>query len=71
MSELIKIHNAETGEVIERPMNENEVEKLTKAREDFIKRQEIKSQTEAKREAALEKLAALGLTTDDFAALGL
>lgn len=32
---------------------------------------QVKTQTEAKREAALSKLAALGLTADDLRALGL
>lgn len=68
---LITIHNAETGEIITREMNEKELAQLeadieqgkkTKARE--------KAEQEAKM-AALAKLQALGLTTDDLSALGL
>jgi|LakMenEpi03Aug12_release.lakeMendotaPanAssembly.Ray.scaffolds.fasta_scaffold3574079_1 hypothetical protein len=71
MSELIKIHNVETGEIIERPMDDDEIQKLTKAREEFIERQEIKAEAAAKRTAALAKLEALGLDEDDLKALGL
>jgi hypothetical protein len=68
---LIKIVNAQTGEEIERPMNENE---LAQFELDKIEAQ-IKAQTaieaEAKRQTALAKLAALGLEEDDLKALGL
>ena len=68
---IIKIHNAETGEVIEREMNKAELAQyeIDKAqREAELK---IKAQAEAKRAAAEAKLAALGLTSDDLRALGL
>ncbi len=67
---IIKIHNTETGEIIEREMNAEEYDiyqlsigsrKLTT--------EEIQAQTA--KEAAQAKLAALGLTTEDLKALGL
>jgi hypothetical protein len=67
---IIKIHDTETGEIIEREMNAEEYDiyqlsigsrKLTT--------EEIQAQTA--KEAAQAKLAALGLTTDDLKALGL
>ena len=67
----IKIHNAETNEIIEREMNEEE-----KAFWQSVKDDKKKAQTEAEakaqaKAAAEGKLAALGLTTDDLRALGL
>ena len=68
MSNLIKIHNAETGEVIEREMTDAEF----KAWDDGNKAKAAKDAAEiAKRTAAEAKLAALGLTSDDLKALGL
>jgi hypothetical protein len=68
MSNLIKIHNAETGEVIEREMTDAEF----KAWDDGNKAKAAKDAAEiAKRTAAEAKLAALGLTADDLKALGL
>jgi hypothetical protein len=67
---IIKIHDTETGEIIEREMNAEEYDiyqlsigsrKLTT--------EEIQAQTA--KEAAQAKLAALGLTADDLKALGL
>jgi hypothetical protein len=68
---IIKIHNIETDEVIEREMNNLEFsayeqnEKLS-----ALKEAEIEAKAQAKA-AAESKLAALGLTTDDLRALGL
>jgi hypothetical protein len=68
MSNLIKIHNAETGEVIEREMTDAEF----KAWDDGNKAKAAKDAAEiAKRTAAEAKLAALGLTANDLKALGL
>jgi hypothetical protein len=71
----IKIHNVETGEVIEREMT---VEELTQMEADVAKAQEIRvaeaaalAEAEAAKVAAQAKLAALGLTADDLKALGL
>ena len=71
MTRLIKIHNATTGEVIEREMN---AEELAEWENNQIKAEEAKAAkaaAQAKREAALAKLEALGLEPDDLKALGL
>lgn len=66
-----RIVNVETGEVIERELNAEEIEQEridALAFEAHKAEQEIKAQAKA---AAEGKLAALGLTTDDLRALGL
>jgi hypothetical protein len=68
---MIKIHNSQTGEVIEREMNAKELAQMAKDAEAFAERQaeaQVKAQAKASAEA---KLAALGLTSDDLKALGL
>jgi|688.fasta_scaffold650672_2 hypothetical protein len=71
MDKIIKIHNTQTGEIIERDINaqELEVKKVIKIEGDAI--QAAQAKTEAAKAAAQAKLAALGLTTDDLKALGL
>ena len=71
MKPIIKIHNIETDEVIEREMNAQEFAQFTldKAKNDADK--ETEAAKEAAKVSASEKLAALGLTTDDLKALGL
>ena len=71
MKPLIKIHNIETDEIIEREMNAEEFAQFTsdKAKTDADK--ETEAAKEAAKVSASEKLAALGLTTDDLKALGL
>ncbi len=71
MSEIIKIHNAETGEIIEREMNELELAQLQETRAAGLARKQAEAEAAAKRAAAEAKLAALGLTADDLRALGL
>lgn len=67
----IKIHNAETGEVIEREMTKEELAQWAtdNALAEAEKTAEIEKQ--AAKATAQAKLAALGLTTDDLKALGL
>jgi hypothetical protein len=68
---MTKIHDAETGEVIEREMNATELAIIAK---DKINREAIEAATAtaiAAKEAAQAKLAALGLTISDLEALGL
>ena len=68
---MIRIHNTETDEIIDREMNDkefaqyeaNKAEQEAKAIEE-----EVKAKAKTKAES---KLAALGLTTDDLRALGL
>jgi len=71
MKPLIKIHNLETDEIIEREMNAEEFAQFTldKAKSDANKKTE--AETDAAKAVAQAKLEALGLTTDDLKALGL
>jgi hypothetical protein len=68
---LIKIHNAETGQVTEREMDAEELKQLAadKALADAIKATE--AQAEADKVAAQAKLIALGLTEADLIVMGL
>ena len=68
---LIKIHNVELNEIIEREMNDAE---FAQYEADQVAEANRKAEAEAKAQAkaaAEGKLAALGLTTDDLRALGL
>jgi hypothetical protein len=67
----IKIHNAETGEVIEREMTDNELAQYEANQAAEVARQAAEAAKVAEKAAALAKLAALGLTEDDLKALGL
>jgi len=67
----IKIHNVETGEIIEREMNAEELAQLAIDQANAEKEQQAYEEAQAKRAAAEAKLAALGLTPDDLKALGL
>ena len=66
---MIRIHNTETNEVIDREM--------TTAEFTLYEYQQVKAQTEANEKAAIEaarisalaKLAALGLTTEEISAI--
>ncbi len=68
---MIKIHDAETGEVIEREMNATELAIIAQDKIDRDVKQEQAETALAAKEAAEAKLAVLGLTTDDLRALGL
>ena len=68
---MIKIHNTETGEIVEREMNAQELAQYDKEQAEAEAAATKKAETKAAKEAAEAKLAALGLTTDDFKALGL
>jgi hypothetical protein len=68
---IIKIHNAETDQVIEREMTTAEFAIYESDQANYETKQ---AQAEAKAQAKIAvegKLAALGLTTDDLRALGL
>jgi hypothetical protein len=67
----IKIHNLETGEIIERQMN---AEELAQRKEENLKnanRLALQTKANEAKIAAQNKLEALGLTVDDLKALGL
>jgi hypothetical protein len=68
---IIRIHNTETNEIVDREMNDLEFKQYEK---DTIVRQAQRTQEEqaaANKAAAEAKLAALGLTAEDLKALGL
>jgi len=65
---MTRIHNSDTGEIIDREMTDAELQEYAKHNE-FIAT--MQAQEEAAKNAAAAKLAALGLTTDDLRALGL
>jgi len=68
--QMIKIHNAETNEVIEREMTTDELAWYKSINAPYQPTEE-EAKVIAAKEAAQAKLAALGLTTDDLKALGL
>ena len=66
---MIKIHNVETDEIIEREMNAEEyAEHLQLVQEYEAQTAEAEAKATA-RASALAKLAALGLSADEIAAL--
>jgi hypothetical protein len=65
----IKIIDCGTGVEIERDMNEEELEQLEKDAQEFFEQKEAKNAKAAARESALAKLADLGLTAEEIAAL--
>jgi hypothetical protein len=68
---IIKFHNIETDEIIEREMNEEELAQWQKDQQEEKERLEAKAAAAAKKAEAEAKLAALGLEPDDLRALGL
>jgi|688.fasta_scaffold391700_2 hypothetical protein len=68
---LITILNVETGEFQERQMTNEELVQYEKDQVDAQTEAEAALQAANKKLAAEAKLAALGLTADDLAALGL
>ena len=71
MTHTTKIHDAETGEIIEREMTKDEIAAHEKIRIQIENDMNQEINIEKAKEIAQEKLAALGLTTDDLKALGL
>jgi hypothetical protein len=71
MSETLKavIFNAATGETIERPLTADEIAELEVMQAESEARQAEADAKATARESALAKLAALGLTADEVAAL--
>jgi hypothetical protein len=68
---MIRIHNIETDEIIDREMNDAEFAQYEENQAAEIAAQ-AEAQAKAQAKIAAEgKLAALGLTTDDLRALGL
>ena len=71
MSETLKavIFDAATGEATERPLNADEIAEREVMKAEAEARQAEAEARVAARESALAKLAALGLTADEVAAL--
>ena len=72
---MIRIHNLETGEIIDRDFSEQELLEKQK-RNDAInqelqKKQDELEATQSAKDQAQAKLLALGLNADDLKALGL
>ncbi len=65
----IKIIDCTTGVEIERPMNKQEIEQQKQDAKDFLAGKKAKIAKTAARESALAKLAELGLTAEEIAAL--
>jgi hypothetical protein len=65
------ILNLETGEIIERELTPQELHQQGLDEEIATIKMAEKAEKEVARDAAITKLAALGLTTDDLKALGL
>jgi transcription elongation GreA/GreB family factor len=66
-----KVINTQTGEEIEREMNDAEYAQHLKDTAEEQERKDAQAKVEADKAAAQAKLAALGLTADDLKALGL
>ena len=68
---MIRIHNIETNEIVDREMNDAEFKQYELDQAQGLQRiAEAEAKAQAK-EAAQAKLAALGLTVEDLQALGL
>lgn len=66
---MVRIHNLETGEIIDREMNkEEENAYLANAEKMRLEKVALEEKTQA-RASALAKLSALGLTEEEIAAL--
>jgi hypothetical protein len=68
---MVKEHNVETGEIIEREMNAEELAEYENSQIEAEATATKKAEAKAAKAAAEAKLAALGLTADDLKALGL
>jgi hypothetical protein len=67
----VQEHNATTGEVVVRPMTDEEIAQAELDRASIEALKEAQIAADLAKETAQAKLAALGLTTDDLKALGL
>lgn len=63
------IHNSSTGEIIEREMTDAEALELKTFRESAAKKEAEREAKATAKASALAKLAALGLSADEIAAL--
>ena len=68
---IIRIHDLETDEVIDREMTDAEYDDYKELQIQAEAEKAASLEAEERKAAAQAKLAALGLTTDDLKALGL
>ena len=68
MSQIIE-HNVETGEITSREMTKEEIAEVQKAKENADNFRAESEAKESAKDSALAKLAALGLSADEIAAL--
>jgi hypothetical protein len=68
---MIRIHNAESNEIIDREMNDAEFAQHQADQAAEAARVVAKEEAETAKTAAQAKLTALGLTVEDLQALGL
>lgn len=68
---MIREHNLETNEIIDREMNTQELLQYEKDQSEIRAKLAQQAEADTAKAAAQAKLAALGLTTDDLQALGL
>ena len=68
---MIREHNLETNEIVDREMNTEELAQYEKDKAERIASAAKEANAEAAKAAAQAKFAAIGLTTDDLKALGL
>ena len=61
--------DGETGEVVERPLTNDEIAELEASKNDYDEKEAERQAQIAARESALAKLAALGLTQEEIDAL--
>ncbi len=66
---IIQHHDIATDEIVIREMNDEEFDVYKKGQEEAIKVQNEIKEKESIRQSALAKLAALGLTEEEIAAL--
>jgi len=71
MSHLITVTNCETGQTIQREMNEDELAQFNLIKAQQAQQAQAEAQLEADKASATAKLEGLGLTADDLKALGL
>lgn len=68
---IIRIHNVQTDEIIDREMTDAEFAEWETERQFQAAKAQAEAEAAVKKVAAEAKLAALGLTADDLKALGL
>jgi hypothetical protein len=66
---IIRVHNMEIDEIIDREMSDKEFEIYLAQQEEITNKSNEQKRKEMARDSALAKLAALGLTPEEIAAL--